>query len=178
MKGMEQEPTPSTTCLGELATGEKVFDRPKSHIHEDAALAEYLPQALERIKSNEREFFMESVDFKEAFGRSRCVETTEEDEIVYAQRVGRRGSTRFVKGCATKPTSELTVVLKKAETGGYIVITAFWGPKPEPEPWDPHATEASEAYWQKHALVWGTEEVVPGTEMSEQEYFDSIRESA
>lgn len=53
-----------------------------------------------------------SVDFKEEIGTSSCVETHEGDEIIYAQRVGRAGLTRFVKNrdnSAIAPTTHVTV---------------------------------------------------------------------
>jgi hypothetical protein len=91
--------------------------------------------------------------------------TTDEDSIVYAQRVGRDGLTRFVKNRAPEPCSLVMMVLKKArEADTYVLLTAFIGPRAEPEPWHPTATEASVVFWNNHALVWDEgEEVVPGT---------------
>ncbi|HRH25424.1 MAG TPA: hypothetical protein PLD99_00525 [Parcubacteria group bacterium] len=162
-QGPESVPELRLVELGVTKSGEKVFDRPSSHIHGNETVEKYLPLALERIDSMGRDFIVEAVDFGEEIGVSMCVETTPEDEIVYAVRPKRRGPTRFVKNREGEPTSEFTVILKKVDEG-YIVITAFVGPKAEKEPWDPMATEESKEFWNNHALIWESEEVIPGTE--------------
>ncbi len=149
--------------IGILANGEHVFDRKESHLHNTEALLQKLPEALLKIKPNGREFFIESVDFQKEIGRSNCVETRVNDHVVYAQRKGRVGMSRFVKNREAEPTSQITVVLQKAREG-YIIITAFVGPKAEREPWDPRANQKARAFWEKHALIYGKEEIVPGTE--------------
>lgn len=50
---------------------------------------------------------------------------------------------------------------------GYILLTAYPGQKSEIEPWDPRATPAAEEFWKTHALVWGSEPIIPGTERTE-----------
>lgn len=152
--------------LGTLMSGEMVFDRPRSHLHTNDALDKHLPLALAKIDARGQEFFCETVDFGTEIGFANCVEVTIEDEIVYAQRLGRRGPSRFVKNRVPLATSKLTVILKKIETG-YITVTAFLGPKNEPEPWDPFATENSAKFWETHAVVWGTEIVLPDTETTD-----------
>jgi hypothetical protein len=149
--------------LGTTKSGEKVFDRPDGHLHNSETVEKYLPLALEMIDSESRDFIVETVNFGEEIGVSNCVETTSDDEIIYAVRPKRRGPTRFVKNREGEPTSEFTVILKKVDEG-YIVITAFPGPKAEREPWDPMAGDEAKEYWSNHAIVWGTEEVLPGSE--------------
>ena len=63
-----------------------------------------------------------------------------------------------------EPTQKVTVILKAGDAGDYVLITAFIGASAEPEPWDRNATPQSVAFWNSHALVWGSEPVVPGTE--------------
>jgi len=48
-----------------------------------------------------------------------------------------------------------------------VLITAFIGTKPEPEPWDRNATKNSEKFWSSHALVLGSEPIISGTETKE-----------
>lgn len=156
-------PQPPRKLLGVLRGKEKVWDRLTSHVHPNPAIEKYLPLALSRIEPNGREFFVETVDFGEIIGEANCVETTEGDDIVYAMRVGRRGLTRFVRGREKTPTSKVTVILKKIDDG-YILISGFIGPQAAPEPWDPKATPESITFWNAHAVVWGSEPVVPSTE--------------
>lgn len=148
-----------------LKSGERVVDRPNSHLH--AGVAALLPTVLAAIESRGRLFLVESHDFDRVIGETVCVATSVGDQIVYAQREGRRGLTRFVKNRAAEPTSRVTCVLKAGDVGDeYVLITAFIGAPAVPEPWDRNATAKSREFWDSHALVWGSEPTIPGTETS------------
>lgn len=145
-----------------LKSGEQVVDRYRSHLH-DGVVA-LLPVALGQIESQGREFFSTQVDFGRVIGKTICVETGPNDEIVFAQRRGRAGLSRFILNRHPTSTSSLVIILKKAEDDNlYVIVTAFTGALPEPEPWDRNATERSREFWSTHALVWGVEKIVPGT---------------
>lgn len=110
-------------------------------------------------------FLIQTVDMGRIVGESICVVTEPGDEIVFARRENRAGLTRFV--CNKKPTpcSLITIILKSAgEPQTYVLITAFIGGPAAPEPWDRFATPESQEFWRTHALVWGHEQIVPGTE--------------
>jgi len=153
--------------LGSLRSGEPVVDRYNSHLH--PSVAAVLPAALARVDSNGRSFLIEEVDSGRPIGETTCLPTGPGDEIVYARRPKRSGLTRFVKGRVPEPCSSVVIILKTAdgELGAYVLLTAFIGHKPEPEPWDRNATANSRSFWRTHALVWGSEPVIPGTEISE-----------
>lgn len=148
--------------LGRLKSGEVVIDRPRSHLHAD--VARLLPEALGKVKSAGREFLIDEVDFGRLVGQTICVITHPGDQIVFAQRVGRDGLTRFVKNRKSEPCSAVVVVLKAGDNGEYVCMTAFVGHRAEPEPWDEIATLQSVAFWSSRALIWGSEPIVPGTE--------------
>lgn len=149
--------------LGVLGSGERVVDRYRSHIH--PGVLTLLPESLARIDISGKQFSVEVVEFDRIIGETICVRTGLQDEIVYAQRPCRAGLSRFVRNRQAEPCSTLVVILKKAlEEGTYVLISAFFGTRPEPEPWDRNATERSVEFWSSHALVWGSEPVVPGTE--------------
>lgn len=145
-----------------LKSGEVVVDRFNSHLH--AGVAALLPAALDLIDSAGREFLVEEVDFGRPIGETTCVATAAGDQIVYAKRPRRFGLTRFVKNRRPESCDSIVVILKAGDGGEYVLITAFVGHRPEPEPWDRNATTNSRAFWTSHALVWGSEPVVPGTE--------------
>ena len=150
--------------LGKLLSGEVVVDRPNSHLREDAA--HYLSDALARINSAGRNFIAEEVDFGQPIGETICVRTTESDQIIWAWRKNRPAEyTRFVKNRAPEVCSCLMVILmaSKQIQGQMVLISAFIGRKAEPEPWDGNTAE-SVMFWRSHALVWGYEEIVRGTE--------------
>lgn len=143
--------------------GVLVVDRHRSHLHSD--VGRLLPEALGKIDTAGRNFIADEIDFGRLIGESACVATEPGDTIVYAARPRRRGLTRFVKNRSAEPCSAIVVILKKAEDfGGYVLITAFVGQRSEPEPWDRNATANSRRFWSSHALVWGSEPTVPGTE--------------
>ncbi len=155
-----------------LKSGEAVCDRADSHLHGDVQML--LGEALAKVDSLGRQFFLEEIDFGRKVGQTVCVATKPGDKIVYARRPKRLGLTRFVKNRQAKPTSSVVVVLKKIGDDKYEVRTAFVGKRPEPEPWDARffsqqanpqeAERKAREFWDGHALVWGSEPIIPGTE--------------
>ena len=148
-----------------LASGEAVLDRYNSHAHN--SVRHLLPDVFARVLSQGRNFFIEEVDLDQIIGETVCVPTTDADEIVWAQRPKRFGLTRFVKNRTAEQCSKVVVILKKGDRGDYVLITAFVGSRPEPEPWDRNATPKSVEFWSTHALVWGSEEIIHGTETNQ-----------
>lgn len=152
--------------LGILASGHRVVDRHNTHIHPD--VLPLLPEALGKIRLTEQ-FMVVQVDFDHAVGNTTCVVTNSGDLIIFAKRPKRSGFTRFVKNRKPELCSSVVCIFMKAqdEVDTYVLITAFVGTKPEPEPWDRNKTENSVAFWNSHALVWGSESIVEGTETAE-----------
>ncbi len=154
----QSNPEKGLELIGTLNDAQKVFNTPSSHVHDNPELPALLSQALGKIDSAGRDFFIESIDFGKDVGFSRCIETLDNDDIIYAQREGRQGFTRFVKNREPVPTSFVTVILKKIPEG-YKLITAFVGPQAEREPWDKNIVDESERdrvehFWKSHAIVW------------------------
>ena len=145
-----------------LNSGESVVDRNRSHVH--AIEQSLLEEVLAKVISRGRGFLVETIDLGRVVGEATRVETSEGDEIIFAQRVGRQGLTRFVKNRTPSSCSTVTVILKRIDRGDYVLITAWVGTQAEPEPWDRNATERSVVFWSREALVWGSEEIVTGTE--------------
>ena len=153
--------------LGYLQSGEKVYDRTPSHIHESAK--PYVKEALGKVNSDSREKFDAVVDFGKTIGISSLVLTNEKDKIVFAQRINRKGLSRLVKGRKGEPISTLLVAFKKLmdEDNAYELRTAYIGTSSKNEPWDPKTEEERKescAFWNKHAIIYGVEPLVPGTE--------------
>lgn len=149
-----------------LKNGERVSDRHKSKITKE--LLSLLPEALATIEANKQNFFIAEVDMQRVVGETICVETNDNDEIVYAKRVFVKNErlTRFVKNRSAEPCQFITVILKRDQNDltHYIMIDAFIGKKAEPEPGDPNENDNSVIFWSKHALVYGSQEIIPGTE--------------
>ncbi len=159
--------------LHKTRDGYPVYDRQKSHLHTEAI--PFLEEALARIDTADREYIREDVIFDRPIGASQRVTTCDEDEILFAQRINRQGLTRFVKHRQPEPSATMVVVLKRSDCGGYyVLITAYIGNQGLAEPWDWErhfraadplkAYAASVDYWNRHALVWDSQEIVPGSE--------------
>lgn len=154
-----------------LASGEPVVDRFNSHVHD--GVVQFLPVALSRVQSQGRKFLIEEVDFGQPIGETICVPTGPGDEIVYAKRPKRFGHSRFVKNRKPEPCNTLVVILKAGDFDEYVLITAFVGKRPQPEPWDIHnfsqqpnpqeAERLAREFWNSHAIIWGCEEVINHT---------------
>ena len=152
--------------LGRLASGEPVYDRAQSHLHEQ--VAGILPEALSKISAEGKPFLVAEAAFGRIIGHTSCLPTGQGDEILYAQRPKRFGLTRFVKNRQPEPCEAVVVILKKDDFEDfYILITAFVGHPAPPEPWDRNATPQSVEFWSTHALIWGQEPTIPGTEQAE-----------
>lgn len=151
--------------LGKLKSGESVFDRDDySHLH--TGVHELLPEVFEQITAGGKKFIVTTVDLGRVVGQSTRVLTDENDEIVFVQRVGRKGLTRFVKNRVAENSSQVTIVLKRdLSLPKYTLLTAWIGSQSELEPWDPKADyDKSAEFWSRNALIYGSEKVVPGTE--------------
>jgi len=129
--------------------GYSVIDRPNSHNHLPLAI---LKEAVGKVTMAGAAFQKTVVDMGRIVGKTECVETTDDDEIVYSTRPGRKGPTRFVLNREPEDTQFINVILKRADEG-YVLISAFFGGNAEPEPWDRHATQAAVDFWATHALI-------------------------
>ncbi len=118
--------------------GKAVTNRPSSHVAEHAW--RWVPDAVAAIDTKGRDYFVEDVEFPHPTGKSNVIETSEDDDIVFARRPRRPGYSRFVRGRGKHrvPTNKLTVILKRKEGRGedpneYLLVTAWIGGISEPE---------------------------------------------
>ncbi len=151
--------------LGNLASGEVVYEEDDSHLSDHPSVVPLVGEILTQITSNNRQSIVDEVDLGREVGKNIRVQTTDEDEIIFARRPGRTGLTRFVKNRQSEPCSKVVVILIRQDSGEYVISTAFIGMKCPAEPWDEKwADENSVPFWNSQALVWGSEKIVPGTE--------------
>jgi hypothetical protein len=156
-----------TKQVGILKDGIPVFERHHSHIHtEYERIYELVKQMCTCVTSGE-DFIVYTHDFNEVVGKTICIPTSVDDNIVYAVRERRKGATRFVKKREPQESTQATMVLMQDKVGNrYILITAYIGSAAPPEPWDPHAPAHAKSFWSGHALVYGSVPMVAGTETS------------
>ena len=158
---------PQRESLGKTKDGIEVFFDPHlSHASTHFAHQPQLRSAVEKvIPTLEANSDLVRVDrnMEEIIGNTDLVETSDSDEIVYALRPKRTVYSRFVKGKSSVPTSWITVVLRK-KGNIYILYTAFVGRNVPSFPGGDYLPEQSREFWSTHALVWGSQEIIPGTE--------------
>lgn len=137
-----------------------------THLQDTPKLEELLKELLITQSFQEKEIYRD-FDIGKIVGLSDLVETDVNDEIIYAKRLNREGYTRFVKNRNSEPMSYLTVYLKQDEEQKYELVSAWIGRTCPAFPDDEYAIPESKPFWDKHALVWGNQLIIPGTETTE-----------
>jgi len=134
-----------------------------THIKNNPKLLDYVKQIVQNhnVTKNEERF---ETDMKFPVGMMDLVETTGSDEIVYAKRKNRDKYTRFVKNRKPEKTTIVTTDIRKSEDGKHFVFTVYSGRLTPKFPGGDKENPNSRSFWSKHALVWGTQEIIPGTE--------------
>lgn len=144
--------------VGYLKSNETVYKNGKFPLLKEE-FKPHLIDALKKINSNNEEFICINIDMGKTVGENICVETTATDEIIYAQRVGLKRLSRFVKYRKPEPTTFITVILKKIDSN-YLLLTAYPGKICPPEPGDQRATTDSIPFWETHALIFERFDIV------------------
>lgn len=114
-------------------------------------------------------------DMGRVVGTCDVVMVDDSDEIVYAVRKNREddGPVPFVKNRQGDPCPYVAVHLAPQADGTYILSSAWIGKfgtigvDDEPFPLAKDANERSAAFWDKHAFIYGSQEITPGTETKE-----------
>jgi len=109
------------------------------------------------------------VDMGRIVGTCDVVEVDESDEIVYGQRKNRAddGLVPFAKSRPAEPCRNVALHLLPQDDGTHLLSSAWVGNfdnDDEPFPGSADATENSADYWSRRAFVYGSQEIVAGTE--------------
>jgi hypothetical protein len=122
------------------------------HLTEAPQLLQLVKEVL-TIRDVEGENVALEVDLGRIVGETSLIETTDDDEIVYARRLQRDKYTRFVKNKELMPTSWVTVILHKVDDG-YNLWSAWCGKLVPTSPGGEDEMPKSQGYWRNHALVY------------------------
>lgn len=152
------------------ANGKKVvYDPDNSHTSthfNDAPELKILVVELLSKKMLEGDSVAEDVDMGRIIGNSDVVEVNDTDDIVYAMRVKRedQGFVPFVKNRKPQPTSKISIYLLQIDEDTYELSSAWIGEYESPMfPQMENATTESVPYWEKHAFIWVSQEIVEGS---------------
>lgn len=103
-------------------------------------------------------------DTKQELGSCDLVKTDDSDDIVFAIRKNRDRPMRFTKTRQPGTSSKVAIVLKRISDTEFDLFSAWLGPLTPSTPGSPYATKESKPFWANHALVWGRQEIIPGSE--------------
>lgn len=117
--------------LGVTNDGQPVFlDRANTHIRyhllETPNLLELVREAMPQIELSSESQVVVECDMGRVVGTTNLVETTKDDEIVYAKRRGRDSYSRFAKNRRPSPCQYIVMVFRQEE-GTYFLWTAMCG---------------------------------------------------
>ncbi len=145
---------------------DSVHSHAATHFEDTPHLKELVIEALRNreLSDNNTKF---DIDMGRTIGTTDVVEVDNTDEIVYVMRKNRteQGYVPFTKSHEAQPSSYLSISLIAQQDGSYQLSSAWVGAWDDPPfPQEPHATPESKDYWNKHAFVWSSQEVEPGTE--------------
>ncbi len=135
------------------------------HIIENPNLVESVKEAVQQSEVTGKKVALE-VDLGRVIGETSMVEITEQDEVVYAKRLGRDKYSKFVKNRELLPTSKVVVILFQ-EDYGYLVWSAWCGELLPQEPDGQGGMHTSRAFDMSHALVYNSKIIQSGTEATQ-----------
>lgn len=133
------------------------------HFNDSPKLFNVVKKVIPLIELDKEKVRVE-IDVGEVVGTSDLVETHQGDEVVYAMRPYRDRYSRFVKNRLGEETSWVVVSFERLSQEQYKLCTAFVGRLTPSFPGGDFMPEMSNEFWSKHALVWGNQEIVPGSE--------------
>jgi hypothetical protein len=164
----------SEEYLCKSANGKRiVFDTVNSHTASHFADAPNLRELVTDILRKERledPIVAHDVDVGKVVGLTDVVEVGERDKVVYAMRKNHaeQGYVPFTKSQSSQPSSLVSFYLLKRDASTYELASTWIGAYETPDfPQMESATKGSISYWRNHAFTWGSQAIIPGTELSD-----------
>jgi len=136
-----------------------------THFEHNPKLSDAVKKVIPTLTLN-KDIVRIDADAGTQVGFTDLVETEEGDKIIYALRPRRTRYSRFVKNKKPAPSNWMTLDFRKVGEKEYDLYTAFVGKLTPSFPGGDYLPEQSKEFWSNHALVWGGQEIVPGTETS------------
>jgi hypothetical protein len=153
---------------GVSVTYDPVHSHAATHLKDTPQLAILVAEVVGNMDLTGQEV-AKHVDLGRVVGTCDVVAVDETDEIVYGVRKNRDddGLVPFTKTREAEPCPYVAVHLLPQEDGTYILSSAWIGTfddDDEPFPQSPNATNRSAEYWKHFAFVYGSQEMIPGTQ--------------
>lgn len=159
--------------LAPSKNGVKVFYDPigshaATHFEDTPNLQSLVIEIIGNLELNGQEIACD-FDMGRVVGVCDVVAVDKADEIVYGMRKNRAddGLVPFAKNRQGDPCRLVAIHLVPQADGSYILSSAWigtFGEDDEPFPLSSKATERSAEFWDRHAFVYGSQEIIAGTE--------------
>lgn len=138
-----------------------------THLKDTPNLMDVVTEVICEIELNGEEI-SNHFDMKRIIGSCDVVETDASDEIVYAMRKNHEddGLVPFTKSQSGPKCTYVALHLIPNANGSYQLSSAWIGKfdvDDEPFPQSHNATKNSKSYWNNHAFVWGSQEIILGS---------------
>lgn len=166
---MKQEEFLCMSANGKSVVFDPVGSHASTHFHDAPGLR---GEVVGLIKSLvlESDLIARDYDMGRVIGNNNVVEIDDTDELVYAMRKLRedQGYVAFTKSQSSAPCTKISVHLIQLDEDTYNLYSTWVGEYESPPfPQMKIATAESIPFWSKHAFVWGSQEIIPGTETAE-----------
>ena len=159
--------------IGKSKNGISVFVDPLhshavTHLKDTPHLKELVIEAISNLELRGKEV-ARHVEMGRFVGICDVVKVGADDTLIYGVRKNRDndGLVPFVKNREGDPCSYVALHIVPLEDKTYLLSSAWiglFGGDDEPFPQSPDATPRSVAYWNKHAFIYGSQEIMAGTE--------------
>lgn len=154
-----------TSANGKNIVFDKIGSHTATHFDDAPTLRGFAEELLSSATLHD-DVVARDVDLKKVIGNKDVVQIDETDEVVYAMRKNRedQGYVPFTKSRSAQPCSIISVYLVKMDDETYELASAWIGEYESPMfPQMDNATADSIPFWTKHAFVWGSQEIIPGS---------------
>ena len=149
-----------------------IFDSINSHAATHFKDASKLRGLTEELLSNmtlEGDLIANDFDMGRMIGDSDVVEIDGSDEVVYAIRKSRedQGYVPFTRSRLPQASQKISIYLLRKDNDTYELSSAWFGEfESPPFPQMNNANMDSIPYWSQHAFVWGSQEIISGTKIT------------
>jgi len=158
----------ATSKNGKKITYDPVNSHVATHLEDTPQLKDLIVEACSGLDLSGQEI-AQHFDMGRVVGTCDVVKISEHDEIVYGLRKNREddGLVPFVKNRQGDPCNYLAIHLVPQSDGTYRLSSSWigtFGEDDEPFPLSPNANERSIDFWNNHAFVYGSQEIIAETE--------------
>lgn len=142
-----------------------------THLQDTPGLKQLVQEVVEGLDLTGQEI-ARHYDMDRVVGTCDVINVDDTDEIVYGIRKNREDDSLvpFVKNREGDPCKLVAVHLVPATDNSYVLSSAWIGPftdDDEPFPLSKDANARSADFWNRRAFVYGSQEIIPGTETTQ-----------